>query len=224
MVRVFLSDLDGTLIDISDRLVHAHHSALSKFGHEIDLERLRFLSLAMLRTKQLLTSLNITLSSVEFSKYNKTISDYFYSDWRHSELFPGAREALQQLRTVTQTMRLITSRRQIETTHKEVRRLGLDRLFEAVFTRGDLAVAEGVDKIPLLPFVPHRRRLIQLALQGLDHKGDVWVAGDTPGELKAAKDLGFTAIGVLSGFAEREDLEPFAHHILDSIAEIGSLI
>ncbi len=222
-MRVFLSDLDGTLIDIRERLVHAHQTALHHFGHEISLERLRSLSLAMLRTKQLLTSLNISLSSVEFSKYNKMISDYFYSDWRHSELFPGTLEALEKLRTMTKTMRLITSRRHIDTTQKEVRRLGLDRLFESVFTRGDLARAEGVDKIPLLPFVPHRRRLIHLALQGLDHQGDVWVAGDTPGELKAAKDLGFTTIGVLTGFAGREDLEPFAHHILNSIAEIGSL-
>ena len=224
MVRVFLSDLDGTLIDISDRLVHAHHTALHQFGYLIDLERLHSLSLAMLRTKQLLTSLNISLSPVEFSRYNKVVSEYFYSDWKRSKLFPGALEALEKIRAVTPTMRLITSRRHIDTTHKEVRRLGLDHIFEAVFTRGDLALAEGVDKIPLLPFVPHRRRLIQLALQGLDHKGDVWVAGDTPGELKAAKDQGFKAIGVLSGFAEREDLEPFAHHILDSIAEIGSLI
>ncbi len=223
-MRVFLSDLDGTLIDISDRLVHAHHAALHHFGYEVAIERLRSLSLAMLRTKQLLTSLNISLSPVEFSKYNKAISDYFYSDWRRSELFPGALEALEQLRRVTQTMRLITSRRHIDTTRMEVRRLGLDRLFDAVFTRGDLARAEGVETIPLLPFVPHRRRLIHLALQGLDHQGDVWVVGDTPGELKAAKDLGFTTIGVLTGFAEREDLEPFARHILDSIAEIVSLI
>jgi phosphoglycolate phosphatase-like HAD superfamily hydrolase len=224
MVRVFLSDLDGTLIDISDRLVHAHHEALHQFGHLIDIERLHSLSLAMLRTKQLLTSLNIRLSSIELSRYNKVVSEHFYNDWKHSTLFPGALEALESLRAVTPTMRLITSRRHIDTTRREVRRLGLYNLFETVFTRGDLALAEGVDTVPLLPFVPHRRRLIQLALQDLDHRGEVWVAGDTPGELKAAKDLGFTAIGVLSGFAEREDLEPFAHHILDSIAEIGSLI
>ncbi|MFX1475889.1 MAG: HAD family hydrolase, partial [Promethearchaeota archaeon] len=148
----------------------------------------------------------------------------FYDGWQHSKLFPGTLDALGQLHKVAKTMRLITSRRHIDTTRREIRKLGLHTFFDEVFTRGDLAQAEGVETIPLLPFVPHRRRLIHLSLQGIDHQGDVWVAGDTPGELEAAKDLGFVTIGVLTGFAEREDLEPFAHHILDSIAEIGSLI
>ncbi|MFX1476382.1 MAG: hypothetical protein ACFFCO_13050, partial [Promethearchaeota archaeon] len=65
-MHVFLSDLDGTLIDIRDRLAYAHLEALQRFGYQIDLSRLRALSLAMLRTKQLLTALNINLSPVEF--------------------------------------------------------------------------------------------------------------------------------------------------------------
>lgn len=190
----------------------------------MDLEKIRALNRFSLDSRNLLSHLNIALSNREFSRYIRNLQHAFYAGWHFAHVVPGAIEALKALRSQTKAMRLITSRHVRQITQLEVRKFRLDKCFDAVLTRGDLAQEEGVELIPMHPFVPHRRRLIQLALRDVEPVGKVWVAGDTAGELEAAKSLGCVTVGVLSGVALREDLTPFAHHILESIADIGQLI
>lgn len=223
-VRAFISDLDGTLLDVRERTAQAHLIALQRAGYKIELEQIRALNRYSLDSRELLSHLNIELSPRDFSRYIRNLQHAFYAGWHFAKIVPGALNALKTIRKKTKVMQLITSRHVMKITQLEVRKFGFDNYFDGVFTRGDLAKDEGVDLIPLLPFVPHRRRLIQLALRDVEPDGQVWVTGDTPGELEAAKSLGCITIGVLSGVAFQEDLAPFAHHILDSIADIGQLI
>lgn len=223
-VRAFISDLDGTLLDVRERTAHAHSIALQQAGYQIELERLRALNRYSLDSRELLLQLNIDLTPHEFHKYIRTLQHAFYSGWYYSQVIHGAVNALKEVRKKTKAMQLITSRNVAQITKLEVRKFELDRYFDQIITRSDLAQADGVDFVPMNPFVTHRRRLIQLALQNVDSNGDVWVIGDTAGELEAARTLGFITVGVLTGVAIRDDLEPFAHYILDSIAEIDKLI
>lgn len=224
MLKAFLSDLDGTLIDTRERAIHAHSNGLQVLGYEVTPEQIRALYKYSFDSRDLLNRLNIHLSDGEFIQYIIGFRDYFFANWQLSHIIPGTFEALKQVQPLTEHMRLITSRQAIEQTRQEIHRFGLHQCFERIFTRGDLAQVEGKERIPLFPFLPHRRRLIQLALQDVKSEGDVWVVGDSAGELEAAKNLGFVTIGVLTGFGTTEDLKPFSNHILNSIAEIGQLI
>jgi len=221
---VLLSDLDGTLLDVRERFAFAQAATLSSLGHEVPVVRLQSLYRFCLDAVKLLEILEIKLTPKELVQYYMRVSTEFLANWKSSRLVPGVKQAFEGLRSRVRTMRIITSRREIQETRKEVHAFGLDSIFDGVFTRGDLALVEGVEEVPLYPFIEHRQRLIQLALEGLDYRGVVWVLGDSPAELEAAKGLGFFSVGVLTGFADHNDLEPLADYILNSAAEIGQLI
>ena len=81
-----------------------------------------------------------------------------------------------------------------------------------------------MEQVPLYPFLDHRRRLIKLAISDIASPDEVWVMGDSPSEMEAAHGLGYTTVGVLTGFSSAEDLAPYSTHILDSVANITTLL
>lgn len=223
-LKAFLSDLDGTLIDTQERAIYAHSSGLHAIGYTVLPSQLRSLYYYSFDTRDLLNRLNIHLSESEYLKYLSGFRKYFFSAIHHSRVFPATINALKQLRPLTEHMRIITSRQDSQQARQEIKHFGLDSWFEDIFTRGDLAIAEGQDRIPLFPFVPQRRRLIKLALKDVKTEGDVWVVGDSKGELEAAKSLGCVTIGVLTGFGSTDDLAPVATYVINSFADIVHLI
>jgi phosphoglycolate phosphatase-like HAD superfamily hydrolase len=223
-IKAFISDLDGTLINTQERSIQAHAKALLDVGYTVEIEQIRALYRFAFDSRDFLNRLHIHLTDMAFRKYIRGFRDHFYKEWKSSQVIPGALNALQRVQSHVEHMRLITSRHLSAQTRYEVQRFGLHKYFEKVLTRGDLAHAEGKNQIPLFPFVPHRRRLIKLALQDIKSEGDVWVVGDSVGELEAARSLGLVTIGVLTGFGSLEDLTPVANHVISSIAEIVQLI
>ena len=223
-ISAFLSDLDGTLLDIRERSIQAHVHAFQCVGHDVEVDQVRSYFYHSFDVKELLIRLNIVLKESEFDNYIRGFREAFFGNWQYSQVIPGVFKALELLQDKTEYMRLITSRHAIESTQREIRHFGLAKFFDSVFTLGDLAKSEKQKRIPLFPYLPQRRRLIRLALQGIEPNGSVWVLGDAPGELEAAKSLGFTTIGVLTGHGTKDSLTPFADYILDSAAEIVQLI
>jgi phosphoglycolate phosphatase-like HAD superfamily hydrolase len=223
-LKAFLSDLDGTLIDTRERAIYAHASGLHKTGYDVTAKQIRNLYRYSFDTRDLLTRLNIQLSESEFIRYIMGFREFFFSHAELSHVIPGTIEALEQLHPQIEHMRIITSRQDGEQARNEIRRFGLHKWFEKTYTRGDLAKAEGKDRIPLFPYLPQRRGLIQLALRDVKTEGDVWVVGDSAGELEAAKSLGCFTIGVRTGFGTNDDLVPFASHVFDSFKGIVQLI
>lgn len=223
-ISAFVSDLDGTLIDTRERSIQAHVSAFQHVGHDVTADQVRTYFYHSFDAKELLSQLNIKLDSFEFRNYIQGFRKSFFGNWQSSQVIPGVFKALELLQQHAGYMGLITSRHAIESTHIELRHFGLDKFFDSIFTLGDLANSENQKQIPLFPYLPQRRRLIRLSLQGIEPNGSVWVLGDTPGELEAARSLGFTTIGVLTGHGTTETLKPFADYILNTAAEIVQLI
>ena len=223
-LKAFLSDLDGTLIDTRERAIHAHSSGLHTIGYTIHPDQIRRLYQYSFDARDLLNRLNIHPSETEFMKYLGGFREHFFSHKGHSKVFPGAIYALKQIQPLTEHMRIITSRQDSQQAQQEIRFFGLGKWFEKIFTRGDLDSANEKGHVPLFPFVPQRRKLIRLALHDIKAEGEIWVVGDSAGELEAAKSLGCTTIGVLTGFGTSEDLAPFATHVINSFAEIVHLI
>ncbi|MFX1491257.1 MAG: HAD family hydrolase [Promethearchaeota archaeon] len=224
-MTVLVSDLDGTLLDVRDRFVYSQVNALASLGYEVKVTQVYPLVQYTMDADKLLGALDISLSNRELVQYYMLIEQEFYKGWQHSQVFPGAIEALQSIRPQLTALRLITSRAWVEETRREVKAFGLDPLFDQhVFTRGDLARAEGVDEIPLYPYLEHRQRLIQLSINDVEVQDTVWVLGDSPNEMRAAKGLNYIAVGVLTGFASKADLEPICDYILNSVADITTLL
>jgi phosphoglycolate phosphatase-like HAD superfamily hydrolase len=225
-VLVLISDLDGTLLDFRNRFYHAQVNALTRLGFNVTIDQVApNMKYAMEVENTFLNALGISLTNDEIVQYFTLVEEEFYKGWEHSFVFPNVIDALQLIRSRVGALRLITSRAWIEETRQEVKAFGLDQIFnEHVYTRGDLAVVEGVDEIPLYPFLEHRRRLIKLAISDIDTPDDVWVMGDSPSEMEAAHGLGFTTVGVLTGFSPADQLAPFSTYILDSVADITTLL
>jgi phosphoglycolate phosphatase-like HAD superfamily hydrolase len=226
-VPIIISDLDGTILDIRNRFAHAQVNALASCGYTVTVDQvspLMHLAFAM-DYANFLSGLDISITSDKLAEYFSRIEEEFYKGWQHSFVFPGTFEALKTVRPRVDALRLITSRAWVEETRREVEVFGLDQVFNHhVFTRGDLAREDGVKEVPLYPFFEHRKRLIKLAVADLDNQDDIWVIGDSTVEMQTAQKLNATTVGVLTGFSTKQDLEPFCTHILDSIADIPTLL
>jgi len=224
-VPILVSDLDGTLLDVRDRFIHAQINALAGFGYTVTTGQVSPLVEFTIDYAQFLEGLDISLSQGNLIQYFLRVEQEFYKGWQYSFVFPGVIEALTRVRPRVDALRLITSRAWVDETRQEVKHFGLNQLFDRlVYTRGDLARVEGVKEVPLYPFLEHRQRLIQLAITDVENKDDVWVLGDSPNEMQAAQELGYTTIGVLTGFFTQEALTPFCTHILESVANIGRIL
>lgn len=224
-VPIIVSDLDGTLLDVRDRFAHAQVNALASFGYTVTVDQVYPLVQFTMDYMNFLSGLEISFSPDELVQYFLRIEEEFYKGRQYSFVLPGTIEALKAVRPRVEALRLITSRAWVEETRREVESFGLDQLFDhQVFTRGDLARAEGVTEVPLYPFSEHRQRLIKLAIADLDNQDDVWVIGDSTDEMQAAQELNVTTVGVLTGFFTKQDLEPHCTHIIASIADISTLL
>lgn len=222
---IVISDLDGTLLDVRDRFINAQVNALSGLGFRITADQVSPLVRYTMDAGQFLEGLGLTLSQEQLIHYFVSIEEEFYRGWQHSQVFPGVIDALTEIRPNLDALRLITSRAWVEETRREVKLFGLDHIFDyPIFTRGDLARAEGKDEIPLIPYLAHRQRLIQFAIADIKPKSQVFVLGDSPNEMRAAQNLGYTAVGVLSGFFSQTELESVCDFVINSVADISQII
>lgn len=224
---IVVSDLDGTILDVRERFARAQINALTSLGQSVTVDQVKpLMHLAYtMDYPKFLDGLDVSLSQEDLVKYFLRIEEEFYKGWQHSFVLPGTFAALKAVRPRIDALRLITSRAWVEETRNEVDSFGLYKVFDRpVFTRGDLARKEGVDEVPLFPFSEHRQQLIKLAIADLDNQEDIWVIGDSTDEMQAAQELNTTTVGVLTGFSIKQELTPFCTHIIDSIAEILTLL
>lgn len=222
---IVVSDLDGTLLDVRERFVQAQINSLRSLGFNVKAEDVYPHVQYTMDAPKFLQGLNLNLTNEQLLTYFNRIEQEFYKAWQHSFVVPGAIETLTEIRSRLTALRLITSRAWVEETEHEVETFGLDKVFDNhVFSRGHLARAEGVKEVPLYPFDEHRQRLILFAITDVKDQDEIWVIGDSPEEMHAAQGLGYNTIGVLTGFATKEDLTPYTTHILESVAELGQLL
>ncbi len=144
-----------------------------------------------------------------------------HAELRHPEdrLIEGAREALEELRTMGMRIVVTTGRRTTrEALWEELRRFGLAELVDEVYTRGQHEPNSGG--------MWHRHELIQKILEDFDVRpeeavfvGDYWV------DVESAKLAGVLSIGVLTGLEPKERLRrKGADHVIPGIWELPSLL
>lgn len=213
-IQAFLFDLDGTLIESDDRWVAqlaARLAPLKRLSQSIDTEALaRWLVMtAETPSNYFLSALeHLGLSSNLFGLADKIRRARGLATRELAEMVRGSRELLETL-APHYKLAVVTTRARPEA-FAFLQGNGLDKFFQAVITRQDV-----------LRMKPHPEPILRASKRlGAPPEACVMV-GDTRADILAARRAGAYAIGVLSGFGQRHELERAgADLILDRAADL----
>ncbi len=199
-IQAFLFDLDGTLIESDDRWVATlatHLGSLARFSRRHDAE-----SLARTLVMAIETPTNYAMSALEhlgigssfFGLADRLRRARGLATREVSETVRGSEALLETLATRFK-LAVVTTRARPEA-YAFLEGSGLERFFPVVITRQDV-----------LRMKPHPEPvrtaagMLQVAPEACA------MVGDTAADMRAARRAGALAIGVLSGFGRRHELE-----------------
>lgn len=203
-------DLDGTVLDISEKYWRLHDHLSDALGDPA-LERKIFWR--MKRHGAGIAKMWKDVPPESHAQYDAEFvrlieePEYLRFDIPHE----GATEALRQL-SKDYRLVLATMRRNPHSLVPQLRDLGIHSLFGAVLHSALLAA--GVSGKDMLI----RRDTLFVA-------GSSMVVGDTEGEIEAGKRLGIPSVVVLNGLRDRATLAPWEPtHVIDSLRDLPRLL
>lgn len=195
-------DLDGTLLDSDDEGVEALARWLDRLGVRDARHRARRI---VMRMETPVNALMTALDTVGLDTPLLGFSEWLRHQRRRTtprfRIVPGSEEAL---RLLARSYRLaVVTTRGRRDAQAFLESFGLSDLFEAVITR------ESTWRLK-----PHAAP-IRYAAGRLDlPPSRCAMVGDTPVDMRSARQAGAWAIGVLCGFGEREELERAGAHLI----------
>lgn len=212
-IDALLFDLDGTLLDSDDEGVEALARWLERLRVRDARHRARRI---VMRLETPANALVTALDTVGLDTPLLGLSERLRHPRRRTtprfRIVPGADEALRLL-APSYRLAVVTTRGRRDA-RAFLEAFGLSDLFETVVTRESTwrlkphaaPVRHAAERLGL---PPHRCAMV----------------GDTPVDMRSARQAGAWAIGVLCGFGERDELERAgAHLILDSPAELPGVL
>ncbi len=194
MTELIVFDWDGTLMDSEGRIVACLQQAARDLGHEVPPpEQAR--EVIGLGLHQAVARLFPEADEAEVQRLSDAYRHHFLGDeLAHSELFPGARELLEELAEAGYLLAVATgkSRRGLE---KEFELTGLGGLFHV--TR---CADEAFSK-------PHPQMLLEILDFTGREPGAALVVGDTEFDMQMAANARVPAVGVGHGVHPPERLQ-----------------
>ncbi len=211
-IDALLFDLDGTLLDSDDEGVEALARWLGRLGMRDARHRARRI---VMRMETPVNALMTALDTVGLDTPVLGLSEWLRHQRRRAtprfRTVPGSEDALRLL-ACSYRLAVVTTRGRRDA-QAFLESFGLSDLFEAVITR------ESTWRLK-----PHAAP-IRYAAGRLDlPPSRCAMVGDTPVDMRSARQAGAWAIGVLCGFGEKEELERAgAHLIVPSPADLPSV-
>jgi phosphoglycolate phosphatase len=209
-VKAILFDLDGTILDISDRDAFARYKAMNQLGHRVSLDEIKRRYRYGLGRMGIAKELGIEFTKKEEEEYIEASFAHFAKRDNALRLTKIHDEAYDVLSILSKKYKLVlvTSRDDLSSTEEELEWFNIKKFFTLIITREVAKKYHEVRNIPLLPFHKQRTKLYECAV-GLIKKDpkEILCIGDSVGELEPAKELGIKTIGVLTGFSSKEDME-----------------
>lgn len=226
-VKAILLDLDGTIFDITERDAYSRYEALKELGYNISYDEVRRHYHFGIGRMGIVRKLGIRLTKREIEDYLKSRFVSFTKRKNALDLTKihnGAHDVLSFLSMKYQLV-LVTSRDKLSSTEEELEWFKIRRFFDLIVTREVAARYHGVAYIPLLPFQEQRTKLYKcvMGMAKLDPKDMIFV-GDSLGELEAAKKLQIKAIGVLTGFSSKEEMEKASIFTIQDVTQLPSIL
>jgi phosphoglycolate phosphatase len=227
VVKAILFDLDGTIFDISERDAFSRYEALKELGFQVSYDDVRRHYHFGIGRMGIVRKLGIDLTEREIGEYLKARFVSFTKRKNALDLTKIHDGAYHTLSVLSKKHRLVlvTSRNELSSTEEELGWFKIRKFFDLIVTREVAARFYGVTYIPLFPFNEQRTKLYKYVIEmtKLDPKEMIFV-GDSLGELKPAKKLQIRAIGVLTGFDSKEEMEKVSIPTIQDITQLPRIL
>jgi phosphoglycolate phosphatase len=207
-MKTVILDLDGTIIDTSERQYHVYLDSVTAIG-SVSTGRCPEKSTFWAKKRSGKSTVEILPKS-----FPSSLVEEFREEWRsrieqreylrYDEFHQGAQDALYQLKRQDIRLLLATNRTMTENAYWQLDELGISDLFEATYV------------------IPHDRetKSERLKREETNFPGGSVFIGDSESDIEAARRLGITSIAVESGVRSRRKLQQFSpSRIVDHLAE-----
>jgi len=218
--KTIILDLDGTLLDISERSVYAQYEALRHLGYDVSLTDVKQHYRVGIGLLGIIKALDITMTETELEDYIRACFTSFNDQTNvknFTKLLPGVAEVLNSLTQHYQLI-LVTSINSLSLVEEELEWFKLKHFFSLIVTREVAAKFYEVEEIPILPFQEQRTQLYGCVLELTQlNPREILCVGDSIDELEPAKRLHMITIGVLTGRGTKEELEKTADYVVHDL-------
>jgi len=220
VVKALFFDFDGTLIDINHREIEAICDTVNRFGQKFSISRVKQLMSQTPSYMDVYKKLGFKLTDETLRYWTLA----FVNRYRLSVVRKGVQSTLQAL-SKNYALACVTSRETLKEVIKELKFLRINELFNHVVTRDVAAKHFGLISIPFFPFNEQRKKLYECALEiAKCSPKSVVVIGDMGRELKPAKDLGITTIGLVTYEARKSELREASDFLISSITQVQDVL
>ena len=213
MWNTILFDLDGTLTDSQEGIVNSVKNALDYFGIQEEREKMTaFVGPPLHDTFREVYGFNAEQIDMGTKKFREYFSE---KGWLENAPYPGIEELLKALREAGKHLVVATSKPEAF----------------AVRILEHFGLAQYFDHICGAPMDEHsgakKSRIIENALSYYEHGPfitDAVMVGDRKHDVLGAHEKGLSAVGVLYGYGDRQELEEagadFIVETIDSLKEL----
>lgn len=225
--NTIILDLDGPLLDISERSVYAQYEALRHLGYDVSLTDIKQHHRVASSLLGIIKALDITMTETELEDYIRACFTSFNERTNFKKLTKLLPRVAEVLNGFTQRYQLIlvTSRNSLSLVEEELEWFKLKHLFSLIVTREVAAKFYEVEEIPILPFQEQRTQLYDCVLELTQlNPREILCVGDSVDELEPAKRLHMITIGVLTGLSTKEELEKTADYVVHDLREIPPIL
>lgn len=210
MNKIILFDLDGTLIDSTDAILECFNRSFKLLnfnfqGTDEDIKKLIGYPLDVMY---------VQLGVEDKDKW--TFVDTYKAEYRkisveNTYILDKALEAVQEASKIAR-VGVVTTKTRIYSI-PILENLGLNSYFDAIIGREDVENPK-----------PHEEPILK-ALKQMNHTNEkVWMIGDTKMDLLSASNAKVNSIGVLCGYASKEELNEYTDFIVNNAYEAVSFI
>jgi len=219
-VNAVFFDLDGTLTDINQREIEAIYGTVNHFGVRASRSRVKQACVQTPFYMDVFKKLGFELTQEAIHYWNSV----FIKRYDLSKVRRGVKSTLKVL-SKNYTLACVTSRETSDEVFQELRFLHIDGLFDYVVTRDVAAKHLGLTSLPLFPFHEQRRRLYECALALAKCSPNNTIAiGDMASELKPARELGITTIGLVTYKARKNELKEASDIVISKITQLQNVL
>jgi len=219
-MKALFFDLDGTLTDISKREIEVIYDTVNHFGIKVSRTRVKQLCVQMPDYLEVFKKLGLELTDAT----NRYWISAFVKRYYLSVIKRGVASTLAAL-SKKLTLGCVTSRETQAEVIQELGFLRIDRWFNHVITRDVAAKYFRLTSLPFFPFNEHRRKLYECALaMARCSPIDAVVIGDMGSELRPAKELGMTTIGLVTYGARKNELLEMSDFMISRITQLQNAL